>query len=235
MKVWIGVGAALAWVLAGCAAGGTSGDDKQQGDGGGPLPQQDGAADDSGDPNAEDTGVVVDTGPPPCMYPSGPYGKTQGATIAPTLQWQGYLPGSSSIQTLKATDLFDCDGRYGINAIVFDESALWCGACQQEAQQLPGWMQSPWGPEGVKFVTLIIEDASSNPATTAAALTWRNQFNLGQTVAVVADPAFTFAHSGNNGLPTNILVDPRTMKITKIVEGYGGMDPSVSALAQKNK
>lgn len=197
--------------------------------------------DDAGNDSAvEDTGPV-DTGPPPCVYPAGPYGFTamngswQGMTVPPTFQWQGYLKGSSSIQTLKAQDLFDCDGRFGINAIVFDLSALWCGPCIQEAQQVPTWMQT-WGPLGVKFVNLIVEDAAHNKATTAAALTWRNNYNLGSVAEVVADPNFSFAHSGTNGLPTNVLVDPRTMKVTKVVEGYTGQqDPAVAALANKNK
>jgi thiol-disulfide isomerase/thioredoxin len=145
------------------------------------------------------------------------------------------VKGSSSIQTLTAADLYDCDGRFGINAILFDMSALWCGPCQQEAQQVPTWMQT-WGPIGVVFVNLIVEDLQHMPATSANALTWRNQFNLGPVGDVVADPKFSLAHGGTIGLPTNVLVDPRTMKVTKVVEGYSGQqDPAVTALANKNK
>jgi thiol-disulfide isomerase/thioredoxin len=185
------------------------------------------------DPGSDMDAGEVDSGPPPCMYPQGNYGKSQGMVIPQNLTWQGYAPGQSSVSTLSANDLYDCDGRYGINAILFDTSALWCGACQQEASALPQFMQT-WGPQGVKVITLVIQDSVQQPATTATAQQWRNAFNLTQDW-VVADPGFSFAHSGQNGLPMNVLVDPRTMQIVKVVEGYGGMDPAVSQLALKNK
>jgi thiol-disulfide isomerase/thioredoxin len=175
-----------------------------------------------------------DTSPPPCVYPSGPYGKTAGTVLSPSSTWQGYEVGAAAVTTISATDLYDCDGTKGINALLLDESATWCGACQQEAQALPGQM-STWSPQGVKVVTLMVQNASSQPADTSTALDWRNTFSLSSTVAVAADPAFSFAHSGSNGLPMNVLVDPRTMNIVSVVEGYGGADPAVSQLALKNK
>lgn len=224
-------------VLAGCANGGSFMDDTPGTDAGSkPDTGTMMMMDDSGDP---DTGVE-DTGPAPCVYPSGPYGQTGVAswlnmTVPQSFSWQGYVQGSSSVGTLAITDLADCDGRNGVNAILVLMSALWCGPCQQEAMMLPGWMQT-WGPLGVKVIELVIEDAAHNKATTAAALTWRNQFNLGSIANVVADPNFSFAHGGTNGLPTNVLIDPRTMKVTKVVEGYTGQqDPAVAALAMKNK
>lgn len=184
----------------------------------------------------EDAGMMEpeDTGPPPCVYPSGPYGYVQGSTVSPGISWQGYAPGSNEVTTLSTRDVYDCDGRFGINAILFDEAALWCGPCQQEAADLPGFLAGSWGADGVTVASLIVQDLAQKPATTANALTWRNQYKLGG-IWVAADPAWIFSHEGTNGLPMNVLVDPRTMKITKIVEGYGGMDPAVDALAKKNK
>lgn len=200
----------------------------------------------SGTPNddagtiAADTGTTdepmepEDTGPPPCVYPSGPYGYVQGSTVSPGIQWQGYAPGSNEVTTLSTMDVYDCDGRFGINAILFDESALWCGPCIQEAMDLPGFLASSWTANGVTVATLVVQDLQQKPATTAHALTWRNQYKLGG-IWVAADPAWIFSHEGTNGLPMNVLVDPRTMKIVKILEGYGGQDPAVNALANKNK
>jgi thiol-disulfide isomerase/thioredoxin len=190
-----------------------------------------------------DTGVPemdMDTGPPPCVYPSGPYGMTgmdgtwSSQIVPESFQWQGYVVGDDTAQTITADDLYDCDGRKGINAILFLMSAFWCGPCQQEAGHLPTWVQT-WKPLGVTVVELVVQDSTHAKASVSDALDWRNTFNLSTAVDVVADPNFSFGHSGTNGLPTNVLVDPRTMKVVKVVEGYTGLpDPAVAALAKKN-
>jgi hypothetical protein len=191
--------------------------------------------DDGGSTADADAGApMMDAMPQACPYPSGPYGTMMGQVVSPSLTWQGYAEGSSNLTTIKATDYFDCDGSKGINALVFDESATWCGACQTEAMDIPAQMAGQWGTDGVHIVTLMIEDANSQPATTQTALDWRNQFSL-SSIAVVADPNFIFSMQGTNGLPTNILVDPRTMTIVALTQGYGGPDPAIDQLAQKNK
>ncbi len=192
--------------------------------------------DEAGNPISADASVVdpPDTAPPPCPYPSGPYGIGQGKIVSPDLTWDGYVKGSSAITTLTARDIFDCDGKKGINAILMDESATWCGPCQQEAADLPTAMQT-WSAQGVMIVTLMVENIQHKPADTSTALQWRNQFKLSALANVMADPSFSFAPMGPVGLPTNLLVDPRTMKIISVIEGYGGMDPAVSKLAIKNK
>lgn len=57
-----------------------------------------------------------------CMYPSGPYGVSDGKVIPPSLQWKGYLAGGEQEGTLTSKELFDCDGSKGINAIFFETS-----------------------------------------------------------------------------------------------------------------
>jgi hypothetical protein len=236
MRSYAVVGLVSAVGLVGCATEATTesgwrnpgggGNASGQGDGGDTVQDDGGTTPDS----AQDAGT-------PCQYPPGPYGKTQGSTLAPTLTWQGYAPGSSSVSTVNITDFFDCDGSKGINALAIDESALWCGACQYEAPQIEAAMKSgSWGPDGVKPLTLIIQNGARQPGTTADALTWKNNYSL-DDVWVAADPEWSFSHPGQIGLPTNILVDPRTMKIVKIVEGasQSGPDPAIDALAQQNK
>jgi hypothetical protein len=196
-----------------------------------------GSEDAAGDAGREAAAPVDDAGgmPPPaaCTYPAGPYGVDQGSTLAPTLSWQGYAAGSSAVSTLHASDLFDCDGTKGINAIVLDESATYCPACQAEAQDLEAQMMSTWRSEGVAFVTLMAADANENPATLQTALDWRTTYGL-QEVGVYADPAFLLYSPMITGIPANYLVDPRTMKILTVSEGYTGPDPDVDQLAKKN-
>jgi len=156
-----------------------------------------------------------------------------GTTAAPNLTWQGYEEGSSQVSTISILDYFDCDGSKGINALLVDVSATWCGACQQEAMDLPGQV-SGWSGKGIRVLTLMIEDENMNPATTQTALDWKNAFGLTQ-IAVAADPNFTLSpSSGAVGLPMQVLIDPRTMQIVEVDQGYSGDYSSVEQLAQQN-
>jgi hypothetical protein len=208
------------------------------GDSGASNPTADSGSADTGEPNldagARDSGIAVDTGPSQsCTYPAGPYDVTQGSVVSPTLTWQGYLGGSTQVTTITMSDLFDCDGTKGVNAIAIDESATWCGACQQEAPAVDQLMNGTWGQEGVRALTLMVQDANQNPATTQTASDWIQMFAITKT-EVAADPNFTFGAQGVNGLPTNVVVDPRTMIITAVLQGYDPSDTTVDTLAQKN-
>jgi hypothetical protein len=94
-------------------------------------------------------------------------------------------------------------------------------------------MESTWKAQGVAFVTLMVQDANMNEASTSTALDWKNQYTLND-VYVGADPKFAF-RDPNGGLPTNVIIDPRTMKIQSVDYGYDMPDPRVSQLAMKNK
>jgi hypothetical protein len=70
-----------------------------------------------------------DPAPPPpraqpsdCTYPAGPYGVDKGEVLSPTLSWQGFRPGSDEQVTILSRELFDCDGKGGIDAVVIDTS-----------------------------------------------------------------------------------------------------------------
>ncbi|HEX8794446.1 MAG TPA: hypothetical protein VF765_26055 [Polyangiaceae bacterium] len=186
-------------------------------------------------PTSPEGGGVAEAGPPPgCTYPSGPYGITTGAVLHPMLSWQGYAPGASSASTVTARDYFDCDGTKGINALYIDVSTMDCPACQNEAQDLPGQMSGAWGQDGVKVLTLLVGNASGNPPALPDAQTWISTFGLG-AIAVCIDPYNTFYTPDLTAVPDGILVNPRTMTIVSVSQGYGGPDPAVDALAQKNK
>ena len=145
------------------------------------------------------------------------------------------------------------DGTRGINALVMDTSAQWCVPCQGEATDIPHWFSASgpgaanWTSLGVQVLTLVIQNVVGNPATTTTAQQWRNMFGL-TDIYVVADPSVTFA---TQGVPYNVLVDPRTMKITTEIspvsltgdDGGGAHDggtvdpapPEVAQLAQRNR
>jgi peroxiredoxin len=166
-----------------------------------------------------------------CPYPNGVAGVDVGDLVAGNLSWQGYAPFASQASTISIQDYYDCDGSKGINALLIINSATWCGACQNEATDLPKHTSS-FQQKGIRVLTLMVENQSGAPATLSTAKTWRDYFGLG-AFATAADPNFTFAGFGSVGLPLQVIVDPRTMKIVDRIEGYAGYD-AVIQLANEN-
>jgi hypothetical protein len=153
----------------------------------------------------------------PCTPPAGPYGTSVGDVVDPSLAWQGYVDDSGQTTTVRLRDYYDCNGSRGVRALVIDESALWCGDCQSQAQKLETLAPGAWKSEGAVLLVLMAQDAQENPATTDTALTWRNEYAL-TTGAVVADPAWTTklwggATGAGNAFPTDVVIDPRTLRI----------------------
>jgi hypothetical protein len=175
-----------------------------------------------------------------CTYPTAGLGFGQGDVVPPNLTWKGYADGStvtSAPTTVAFDDDYDCDGSKGINAILVDTSALWCGACEQAAAGLDAEIKSSWAAQGIRVITLIVNGNDPNTAATMAdVLAWKKMFNL-DTSTVVDDPAFTFAppNASTIGLPVEIVVDPRTMKITDDQQGYSGDYAALTTLAEQNK
>jgi hypothetical protein len=169
----------------------------------------------------------------PAAYPPPPYGTSVGATVDGTLNYQGFFEGSGQQSTIQLGNYYDPDGSKGINALLITHSALWCGACQQEAAEMNGHMSGDWGQRGTKILTLLIEDSYQQPAQVQHAAQWRDMFSA-QGWSVAADPQFTFANFGSNGLPLQILVDPRTMKIIDKQDGYSPYYPALETLLNQN-
>ncbi len=172
-------------------------------------------------------------------YPEGPYGTGVGKIVNPGFTWKGYLPNATDVSAIVPNDLYDCDGSKGINALVFDVSAQWCAACQSQAAN-QSQLFTQYDQLGIHVVTLVVQDASSAPATTATAQQWKDQYGL-TDITVAADPGFSFAplNQQSVSLPVTIIVDPRTMKIMQVNQGYLAAyplkpDAEAIAIAQKN-
>jgi hypothetical protein len=180
---------------------------------------------------AEEQAASDPTSSGACTYPKGPYGLAKGDILPPNLSWKGFAPGATTVSTITSASFFDCDGSKGINAFLIDVSAEWCPSCQEEANPLDANLAGKWGKDGVVAVTLMVEDNARAPATTETAREWIDGFGLTKNT-VAADPDNTFSVSA---LPTNFLVDPRTMTIVSVVEGYDDTDNGPDTLALKNK
>jgi hypothetical protein len=191
--------------------------------------------------DGETTGTEASssTGDPPpivCEYPTEGFGDMIG-DVVPLKEWQGFVDASTEPSTVSMKDYHDCAGEKGINALIVDTSATWCGACQQEAAEFAQKFQGAWGSLGIRVITLMIEDTvQGEPATLDTALNWKKEFNLDSTVAV--DPPFTFAPVANSsviGLPLVVVVDPRTMKMVDVQQGYPFDETVLSELAKTNQ
>ena len=191
----------------------------------------------NGGGSASGAGGSTSTGGVVCQYPMGSYNNKVGAVVKPGLTWEGFADDSDTAGTVAMEDYYDCDGSRGINAILILTSATWCGACEQEASELKGTgaTYTQWKEMGIRVITLMIEDINQGQAATVTtAEKWKTKFKLAN--AVVADPKFSFAPltGGSIGLPYQVVVDPRTMTIVDIQEGYSGEYASTLALAKKN-
>lgn len=192
-----------------------------------------------------DSGAVVDAGAglavdaptasPPCpQYPPGPYGAAGGMVVDPSFTWEGYLPGASKVGPIRVRDFFDCDGRFGINALLVIESVAWEAGVRSEALTLNDELPNLTAL-GVKVLFLLVQGQSTQKATLLDLQPWRALLKI-ESFTVAIDPDFSFSVAGTNGVPLNIVVDPRTMKVHDRTSGW---DPAVLAplkkLAETNK
>jgi hypothetical protein len=171
-----------------------------------------------------------------CRYPLGPYGEQSGETVPPGLAWQGYRDQGPSAGTVSIEDYLDCDGKKGVRALLVDQSAVWCGVCQQTAAQLEAEMRNGWRERGIRVLMLVTESADRRPATVATAHAWGARFG-GEGLTVVADPGYSFRDTAGAALaplPFRVLVDPRTMAVVDVSVGGTNDYSSVLALAEKN-
>ncbi len=87
---------------------------------------------------------------------------------------------------------------------------------------------------GIKWITLMLDDSNGGPPTTSGAQQWKSYWGL-DSVAVCADPYYSMVPGSSVGTPMTTLVDPRTMKVIAIQEGYSGNYSQLVNLANQNK
>jgi hypothetical protein len=152
--------------------------------------------------------------------------------------WHGVAPGSDADATLSPAELYDCDGSRGIHAILIDTSQFNCSACSQEAGQLETQIAN-WRAEGlnIQIVTLLLDNpGDAYPPDATGARAWRDQYGL-SNVYVMADPNFDMVPGSQVGTPQQSVIDPRTMKVVHLQEGYAPGSPAelaLEALARQN-
>lgn len=192
------------------------------------------ASPESADSVTESPSVVsVEKLPPLALaYPEGPYGKTVNA-IFPEVTFEGYRDGDGEWSTLSMLDYFDPEGAKGIHAIYVVVAAQWCGVCQQEAARLPKSYPA-LKERGARFLMVLGQDNTRRPSTKLTIDAWQSRFHL--TFDVGNDPKLQFLPPGATGFPTCYVIDPRTMKILKVLPGItsDGSIPGLEPLLQRN-
>ncbi|GAC1525522.1 MAG: hypothetical protein NVS3B10_24380 [Polyangiales bacterium] len=152
-------------------------------------------------------------GPSAASYPLAPFGVERGDVFP-----DGTLPGRDAElrHALFATRaLYDPSGDRGVTGVLIATCALWCPACDEQLRRLTRWLPV-YARAGGRFVSVLIEDAAGDPATTATLDAW-----IG-----VRPPSFLTAVDGGHltapnhaAMPRVYVVDPRTMQIDAVTVG----------------
>jgi hypothetical protein len=140
------------------------------------------------------------------------------------------VPGvSEDVRTYTMGDFFDCDGSKGINAIVVEESEQGCIPCENEETDMAPLLDKSWTALGVVVIVLMHRDSKGAFATMQTAQLIRTQFHLGSAIVGI-DPNWVFAEYPDFwGYPTNVVLDPRTLRVIDKEAGYG----AAGSLAEK--
>ncbi|MBN4050178.1 hypothetical protein JYT28_00320 [Desulfobulbus sp. AH-315-M07] len=83
------------------------------------------------------------------------------------------------------------------------------------------------------WVTLLLDNPNEGAPTTSGAWTWKDAFGL-DGAYILADPNFSMVPGSSVGTPQTTLIDPRTMKVQYVKEGYDGNFSPLENLAQQN-
>lgn len=97
--------------------------------------------------------------------------------------------------------------------------------------------QSQWTSQGLRIraATLLLDNQNEGAPTVQGAQVWKDNFGI-TTGYVLADPNYAMVPGSSVGTPQITIVDPRTMKVLLVQEGWGGDYPSqLTQLAQQNK
>ena len=156
------------------------------------------------------------------IYPSGPFGTEEGATLANAC-FKGFRDPSrvshdeSSLETIAFSDYYDPTGSKGDELILINTAAVWCSACRTEHEGLSE-KNDEYSPKGLRIVSTLFQDAARDPATLRDLSTWVETFS--SDYAMVLDPDYQLgAYARAETAPLNLVVDARTMTIEKKLLG----------------
>ena len=171
---------------------------------------------------------------PMAGYPAGPYGNRTGDTLAnQTLPGYRLTPRETDATKLPWSESIrfsDYHNDAQCKCLLVTWGAIWCTACRQEQPTLVNDIN-----RDPSFCVLnILQEGArqGGTATRADVDAWTRAYR--QNFHVVQGNAATRqlwnGHGPSIGMPFNFIVEPRSMKLKKVVHGY---TPSIRAIAQQ--
>ena len=161
--------------------------------------------------------------PKPRAYPTEPYGKSVGTTIAPlefrTTEDVSYLTSELYSDLSKSL-------------LLLTTSAEWCTACIKEQPKLQD-LYEEFANSGLEIMVTLFQDSDFEPATPEVAATWREKYEL--DFLVLADPQEPSVMSEYYDVsltPMVMLVDLINMEIIYLTQGFD--EDQVRALIEAN-
>ena len=192
------------------------------------------AGEGSNDPLLGSTEVAEDAAP---VQEDAETAATDGAEEAETNTCElpvdnlGVDPGN--VLDLSAT-FKNCDGEdvtlldlvCGAEAVLIDIGAGWCEPCKEEAEHLEEDIVQVFKDQGVVVISILTEDANSQPATQAFCQGWTEEYGL--TSPVITDPknsAKTWIKGDpTTSLPINIILNRDFVIENYLVGGQSSAD-----------
>ncbi|HYQ41026.1 MAG TPA: hypothetical protein VER11_03640 [Polyangiaceae bacterium] len=159
-------------------------------------------------------------------YPPGPYGTSRGSTIQNLsfLGWKhpdqaGY--DLSKFETIRLSDFYDPDGHTGVKLLAINASAVWCGVCRREYQDMHrNDVYATLHGMGLEIFGTLFEDNNYFPAQPIDLKNWGSLSTHAVTFPLGLDPGFKMgAYFDSDATPLNMLIDVRTMTIVQITMG----------------
>ena len=171
------------------------------------------------------TNIIAPGGGVVPHYPAPPYGTTPSSVVEnfAFLGWrapQAVNFEETAFERVSLSDFHDPDGSKGIKLIILNGSAVWCGVCNYEADEINRTNKyAEYKARGVEFVWSLFEDARGGPATPEDLANWASVYEV--DFPMVLDPALKLGAFFNaDATPLNLLIDARTMRIVDKLLGY---------------
>ena len=164
-------------------------------------------------------------------YPPGPYvGSALVGGVVENFRFDdgwmnpaaaGYDPGK--LAPISFGDFYDPDGSKGYELVIVNTAAFWCGACKLEhagTASVPSLNEQydKFHPRGLGLLSLIFQDAASQPASVDDLTKWAVTYE--ERIPLARDPEYQMGRYASSTIaPLNLVVDARNMKILQAFLG----------------